>query len=38
MEALCGYLDGWNDYFADLIQTGEDMLSDSYGDMYERGY
>jgi hypothetical protein len=37
MEALCGYLDGWDDYFADLIQTGEDMLDDAYGHMYEGG-
>jgi len=37
MEALCGYLDGWDDYFADLIQTGEDILNEAYGDMYEGG-
>ena len=33
MEALCMYLDGWDSYFADLIQTGEEMLNDAYGDM-----
>jgi len=29
------YLDGWDSYFADMIQTGNEMLSDAYGDMYD---
>lgn len=34
MEALCNYLDGWDSYFADIIQTNNEILSDAYGDMY----
>jgi hypothetical protein len=34
MEALCIYLDGWDSYFADLIQTSNEMLNEAYADMY----
>ncbi len=34
MEALCMYLDGWDSYFADVIQTGNEILNEAYGDMY----
>lgn len=34
MEALCNYLDGWDSYFADMIQTNNEILGEAYGDMY----
>jgi hypothetical protein len=34
LEALCNYLDGWDSYFADIIQTNNEILNDAYGDMY----
>jgi hypothetical protein len=34
MEALCMYLDGWDSYFADVIQTGKEMRNEAHGDMY----
>lgn len=37
MEALCRYLGGWDDYYSDLIQTSDDILSDAYGDMCGEG-
>ncbi len=37
MEALCNYLDGWDSYFADLIQTGNEIRNEAYGDMYDGG-
>lgn len=34
MEALCNYLDGWDSYFADMIQTGNEMRAEAYSDMH----
>jgi hypothetical protein len=34
MEALCNYLDGWDSYFADILQTNAEIQNDAYGDMY----
>jgi len=33
MEALWNYLDGWDSYFADMIQTGNKMRAEAYSDM-----
>lgn len=34
MESLCNYLDGWDSYFADMIQTKAQMEAEAYADMY----
>jgi hypothetical protein len=34
MEALCNYLDGWDSYFADIIQTSNEIHDEAYGEMY----
>ena len=34
MEALCNYLDGWDSYFADMIETKAQMEAEVYGEMY----
>lgn len=34
MESLCNYLDGWDSYFADIIQTNNEIQNEVYGEMY----